>query len=232
MPGGLAFALIPSPLVGSSTFEPLRAELARRGTNASIVPGALPEGPPYWATWAMSIAATLPASNRVVLVAHSGAAPVADLVANASPDVAAVVYLDGTLLAPGSSFLDTFDSAKLDAEPFRSAIARGVWPNPWSSPDLWEQVGIPHEDAVRFAAEARELPVARNAEALPEAAANVAHGYIAFVPNAFYAPMLAGCRESGWPVRELPGMHFHFLVAPQAVAAALLDILSDLGVAA
>jgi hypothetical protein len=232
MSGDVAFALIPSPLVGPSTFEPLCAELARLGYHSSIVSGALPEGPPYWATWARSIAVTLPASNRLVLVAHSGAAPVADLVASGSPAVAAIVYLDGTLLDPGSSFLDTFDSARLEAEPFRSAIARGVWPNPWSSPDLWEQVGIPHDDAAAFAAEARELPVARNAEALPGAVANVAHAYIAFVPNAFYAPMLASCRERGWPVRELPGMHFHFLVDPPGVANALIDTLPELGVAA
>lgn len=232
MPGGLAFALIPSPLVGSSTFEPLRAELERRGHVACVVPGASPEGPPYWASWADSIASSLPAANRVVLVAHSGAGPVADLVADGSPAVAAVVYLDGTLLASGRSFIDTVDAATLESEPLRSGIARGAWPNPWCSPELWERVGISHADAVRFAAEARELPVARYRESLPASAPSIAHGYIAFVPNGFYAPMLAGSRERGWPVRELPGMHFHFLVDPPRVADALIDILSDLGAAA
>jgi hypothetical protein len=35
--------------------------------------------------------------------------------------------------------------------------------------------------------------------------------------------------DAGWPVRTLPGEHLHMLVDPDGVAAALTDLLGQLG---
>jgi hypothetical protein len=224
---GPAFVLIPSPLVGPGTFEPLRAELAALGHDASVVQGELPVGPPYWRGWATSIRESLP-TGPAVLVGHSGAGPVLDLVADGDANVTTVIGLDASLIEPGTRLLDKFDDARLASPEVQEGFTRGVFPNPWRSPALWQRVDIALPDAERYAADSRELPLDWYRESLPIASTNAPHGYLAFVPNPFYAPIAQRCRERGWPVRELPGMHFHFLVNPVEVADALVAMVSEL----
>jgi hypothetical protein len=223
---GLTFVLVPSPLVGPETFEPLRTELAALGHNARVVQGELPAGPPYWRGWAAGIRESLPA-GPAVLVGHSGAGPVLDLIAEAGATVTAVVGLDATFIEPGTRLIDGFDDTRLSSPEVQEGFARGVMPNPWRSPALWQHVGISDADAERYATGARELPLDWYREALPTAWTSAPHGYLAFVPNPFYAPIAQRCRERGWPVRELPGMHFHFLVNPVEVADALVAMVSE-----
>lgn len=216
-----SFALVPSPLVGAETLEPLRDELMRRGHAAVVVPGELPMAAPFLGGWARSIAKALP-EEPVVVAGHSGAGPVLELVAEqAKAKVEAVIGLDATLLDEGARLIDTFDETTLAQAEFREAFARGVFPNPWRSPAPWVSVGIPAEHAATFAAGARELPLGWYQERAPHAASKAPHGYLAFVPNRFYAPIVARCRSAGWFVRELAGSHFEFLVHPVTVAEAL-----------
>jgi hypothetical protein len=45
--------------------------------------------------------------------------------------------------------------------------------------------------------------------------------YVLFSP--VYADAAAQARQRGWPVRAMPGGHFHMLVAPGAVAQGLIE---------
>ena len=50
-----------------------------------------------------------------------------------------------------------------------------------------------------------------------------------FGANPAYDDAEAEARQLGWPVRRLPGAHFHPLTAPAEVADALLALADALG---
>jgi len=227
----MTVALVPSPLVGGSVFEPLRDALAGPGRKVVIAPGEVPAGPPYWRQFADSIAEVCGA-GPTWLVGHSGAGAVLPLVANRLGDrCRGISYLDATLLSPGERWIDTFSSADLALPEFTAAMRRGVMPNPWMTTPLWKYAGVEElPEQERFAAGARELPLAWYREVVPETPlAPVASSYLAFVPNPFYAPQVAKARTLGWRTTEMAGRHFHFLVEPGEVAAWIVESITGAG---
>jgi hypothetical protein len=224
-----SFVLVPSPLVGGAVFEPLEQELREAGFKVSIVEGTIPSGPPFWQAFAGSVASQVGADSDVVLVGHSGAGLALNLVADLNPRIEAIVHMDGTLVQAGARWLDTFDAETLARPEFRESMNRGVMPNPWMGPELWQMVGVTDEAKVaQFAAGCRELPLGWYEEPLPSHSRRVSAAYLAFVPNPFYVPMIEKARDKGWPVVELSGQHFHFLLEPKKVARTLIDTASAL----
>ena len=220
------FVLIPSPLVGRAAFEPLAAALRAAGSEASIVEGQTPQGPPFWQSFAGAIASQVRPGSEIILVGHSGAGPALELIANRHLGVRAIVYLDATLVEPGACWLDTFSADALAGPEFQSALSSGVMPNPWIGPELWRAVGLAEDAQIaRLRAGCRELPLAWYQEPVPVGTREVPAAYIAFVPNPFYAPIAEQARARGWPVVEVAGKHFHFLMEPDEVARTLIGVV-------
>lgn len=227
--------LVHSPSLGPGSWGPLAAELRARGREV-VVPsllGVADGPPPVWERVVEAVAratAGLPPQAPVALVAHSNAGlfvPV--LVEHADRPVAAVVFVDaglpagraeGTPLAP-PPFLE-FLQGRADEHGLLPP-----WTRWWDAADVAELLP---DDATRAAVQAEEprLPLSyyRQAVPAPTAWTRVPAGYVAF--GDAYAAETARARERGWPVRELPGLHLHHLVAPAAVAGAVTGVLDAL----
>ena len=103
-------ALVHSPLTGPFVWEPAAQELARRGIEAVLPEVA--EHPsvagPFWARQSTAAARSLRrVRGSVVLVGHSGAGPILPAIAErATPEIAAIVFVDAGLPRPGASRLE------------------------------------------------------------------------------------------------------------------------------
>lgn len=215
--------LVHSPLVGPSTWLRLAPELERRGHTVAVpsLQSAATGGGPYADAFAQTVSATLSPAEDVVLIAHSGAGLFLPAIAGRLERLAGCLFIDATLSRDGECWLDTVPAEVRESQSFRQAAARGVVPNPWTDPALWRTVGITDEPlAALLAREAIEPSLALYEERvyLPPNWPGVPAGYLAFVPNPFYAPLVQQARAAGWLVRELPGTHFEMLVRPDAVA--------------
>jgi hypothetical protein len=234
MDGKPLYVLIHSPLVGPSTWQPVRRELERRGMDA-ITP-ALTDQPesraPFWEQHARSIAQTLkdiPDEQPLVLVAHSGAGPILPALRHGLAQAAAAyIFVDAGLPRNGLSRLDLmrlqdahwtddFQRALLDEVPFPA----------WSDAEL---KGVIPDDLLRqgMLAELQPRGLSFFTEPLPVFSAwpDAPCAYIHFsVP---YNWDFEQARASAWPVRSFEAGHFHMLVDPPAVADALMDITREL----
>jgi hypothetical protein len=242
----LNFVLVHSPLVGPMTWMPVAEELRQRGTSVAVpalhsLPwSAAPGGPaadaaqPYWAQHAAAVAAAVRSwGGRAPLVfaGHSGAGPLLPAIRAAVPNqAAAYLFVDAGLPVAGASRLSQFSPPA--AEAFRQAAAeRGGVLHVWSDDELRE--AIPDE-AVRgaFVAELHArgpLPLAVYEEPLPVFAGwpDAPCEYLRFGANPAYDAPAAEAQRRGWPVRSIEGDHFHMLVDPPAVAAALLELTHE-----
>ncbi len=228
------FVLIHSPLVGALTWSKVAKELHRHGyavclphlTDSDDVPL------PYWQQEAASAARYIseaPLDAPLVLVAHSGAGPILPAIRRAiRHDVQAYLFLDAGIPRDG---LTRFDLMALESEErahgFREHLAAGgSFPN-WSDHELREIVpdhetrrallGELHPRAMRFYDE--RIPAFLGWEKTP-------CGYIQF--SAAYAAQFRQAQENGWVAREIAGGHFHMLVEPARVAAAIIEMTSAL----
>jgi pimeloyl-ACP methyl ester carboxylesterase len=222
------FALIHSPLLGPSSWEPVAAELRRRGRVARV-----PElrdledaPPPYWQRAADSAAAALHVSDApLLLVGHSGAGALLPAIAARAPQpVAGYIFVDAGLPLDGQSRLEEMEaSAPEFAAALRDLDARGErFPN-WTDEQL--RPLIPDQRLrAQTLAELRPRPLAFFSEPIPRAAhwLSAPCGYLCFSPA--YHSAAARARALGWPVHDLPGGHFHTLVDPAGVADALLRV--------
>src|SRR5687768_9449812 len=93
--------LVPSPLLGPPSWEPVAVELGRLGVTAEIARLTPPvDAPhPWWEHAAREVAATaVTIEDDIVLVAHSGAGPrlpvFGDAIAEAARTVAGYVFVD------------------------------------------------------------------------------------------------------------------------------------------
>ena len=166
----------------------------------------------------------------MLVVGHSGAGPALPAIAAAIIGTAGLIFVDATLPRPGFSRSAGVPPAERDSAEFEAALARGTLRNLWAREATWNLAGISGADAAPLARETPDIPVAMNGEVVPTPANWDAFpaGYLAFVANAFYAPELAGARSRHWPTLEVPGAHFHMLVDPAAVAAALVRLADGL----
>lgn len=116
------------------------------------------------------------------------------------------------------------------AKQLRELYAAGSrFPN-WTDEDL--RAAIPDPRArQRLLSELRPQPLAFWEESIPVFAewpdAPCAH--CRFQPNPAYDEAAAEAQRRAWPYAEIQGHHFHMLVDPPAVAAALLELVGQIG---
>jgi len=170
---------------------------------------------------------TVPADQPLVLAGHSGAGPLLPAIARAvRQPVVAQLYVDAGLPHGRRSRLDEMAANNADfAAQLRTRLAAGGRFPEWREDDLRDLVP---DAALRrgLVAELRPRPLAFFTELLPDYSEQpeLPSGYILF--SAPYASQMAAARRRGWPCREFAAGHFHLLADPEAVAAALRDLLA------
>jgi hypothetical protein len=218
-------ALLPSPLLGHVTWEPVADVLRGRGRDTLVL--RLPPKDRGPEDVVRAFREALPVDDELVLVPHSNAGLYTPLLAAEVPAVASV-FVDAALpttqpstgLAPPA--LLRFLTDLVDGEELLP---------PWSR--WWDEAEIATlfpDDRSRdhvCAGEPR-LPLSYFQGSLPVPAGWVttACGYLAFGHT--YAEEVAAARRYGWPTEVLPGRHLHLLHDPDGVADAVLRLLDRL----
>lgn len=225
-------ALIHSPLVGPLTWSAMLAELQRRGLPA-VAPELRDSGSgsgsgPYWQQHARSAAAAIEDSapgQPLILVGHSGAGPLLPAIRRACAcPVAAYVFVDAGLPHDGLSRLAEMEESapELAALLSEHLAAGGRFPE-WSDDDLREVIP---DDCLRqgLLAELRPRALDFFTEPIPgfHGQPDAPCGYIQL--SAAYQAPAAQAQSQGWAYRAIDAGHFHMLVEPAAVTAALLEI--------
>jgi hypothetical protein len=216
--------LLPSPLLGATTWRP--AAEALRGHGWPVTIAGLPE---VFATPADVLAGFLnaiPDEPGLVLVPHSNAGLYAAAI-TAHREVAATVFVDAAVPVPGAAMAPPELVAHLET----LVDADGLLP-PWTQWWAESDLDALFPDAAtrrRVETEQHRLPLAYFRSAPPGPGRwDVPTAYLAFGHT--YAAEQAAAADRGWPVRILEGEHLHQLVDPEAVVAALEGLLDQLGV--
>lgn len=230
------FVLIPSPLCGPASWEPIVAALGRRGIAATIP--TLRDGDPtlpYWRQHAAAVAtalAALPPDARPILVAHSGAGPLLPAIRQAAGrPVGGYLFADAGLPHPGLSRLDEMaQTVPTLAATLRAELAAGGRYPSWDDTALRPLLPDPTRRAATLA-ELRPRPLAFFTEALPTIAdwPDAPCAYLRF--SAAYDRHAAAAHERGWPTRAFDAGHFHQLVDPEAVTDTLIALAHEAGMA-
>jgi pimeloyl-ACP methyl ester carboxylesterase len=225
-----AFALIHSPLVGPTTWQPVAAELRRLGEHALVpeIRDAEPSDQPHWQQEVELAAAVIDRAagdEPVILVGHSGAGTLLPVIGKQiRRPVAGYLYVDAGLPLEGASRLAEMTVSSPDfANALRAQLERGQLAPIWDDDAL--RPFIP-DDALRHQviAELQPRPLSFYEEPIPspDGWTTARSGYLLF--SLTYASAAARAEELGWPCRSLSGGHFHMLVDPAAVAKELLAL--------
>jgi hypothetical protein len=222
-------ALLPSPLLGPSVWEPVAGRLRVAGWAAEV---CRPLGSPTSGRDVLAgLLDVLPAGRPLVLVPHSNAGLYVPQLVH-EREVVATVFVDAAL-APAEGAAALAPEAFLDFLETR-ADADGLLP-PWTR--WWDDADVDvlfPDRATRRRVEAEQprLPLAYFRDALPVPARWLARpsAYLAFGDT--YADEREQARQQGWPVETLVGEHLHMLVDPDEVAATITGLLGRLGVGA
>lgn len=217
--------ILPSPLLGPATYEPLAASLASRGSPTTVA--WTPDGEVTPEQVLNAFRSAVAENGATALVAHSNAGYYAPAVA--AERSLAVVFMDaalpaegvsGTLLAPAAfaEFIETL--------PVRDGLLP-PWPSWWDRADIAalfpdeDWLDLVSREAPRLAPAyfTTPIPVPRGWEARPVA-------YLGFGDT--YAAELAVAERAGWVVRRESGHHLAHLADPDHVAELLLDLLEGL----
>jgi hypothetical protein len=221
-----SLALLASPLLGASIWQPVARVLTHRGWHTVTCAATAPARTGRDALGAFL--GTLPTEQDLVLVPHSNAgAYVPELAMHRR--VVAAVFVDAVLpprqgqvpLAP-PQFLDLLRE-KADDDG-----ALPVWTHWWDE----SEVAALFPDAQTrelVETEQQQLPLSYFEGTLP-----VQQGwdkrpgaYLAFGDT--YATERAEAARRRWPVSTLQSRHLHMLTDPDAVASALVALISRLG---
>ena len=199
-----SFVLVPSPLLGPATWEPVADALVATGHRAVVVPVA-------------QVAAEVAAGDDVVLVPHSNAGYWAPSLGER------IVFVDAALPMGGSE-----ETALASPEhlAFLEGLADsdGVLP-PWTQ--WWDDLGDLFPSAAvreRIEVEQPRLPLSYFAQRVPVPPgwASRPCAYLAFGDT--YAEEIAFARAHHWAVTRLDGGHLHQLHDPAGVAAVIVDL--------
>ena len=231
----MTYILIHSPLVGPSTWQLVRAELEQLGRNV-IVP-ELEDQPtatePYWQQHASSLSRqliSLPAQQRVILVAHSGAGPLLPVIGQSLPglEVSAYIFVDAGIPRDQASRLDLMRLQDPEwARAFQQSLQRGEQFPTWREEDLQEvipdiaqrqqMIAEVHPRSLSFFTE--PIPVFSGWPDAPCA-------YIKF--SSAYTWDFQQAKQASWWVHEVNAGHFHMLVEPTAVTQLIIEAVETL----
>jgi hypothetical protein len=220
------FILVHSPLVGPSTWQPVADELQRHG-HAVQVPVLSEASPnevnlPYWQQHALAVS---PPARPPLLVGHSGAGLLLPAIRQAlGQPPAGYIFVDSDLPRDAQSRLDGWRAGDANAAASIEAELRAGKKLPrWADEDL-APIVPDAEMRQQLLEELRPQPLAYWVEPIPVFAGwpDASCGYSHFSPA--YDRAAAEARALGWHYAAMPGGHFHMLVDPPAVAAALASI--------
>ncbi len=221
----LVLCLLPSPLIGSSCWQPVADVLSSRGWPVASVPGRAVRT--FGDALDMYLAA-IPADRSVVLVAHSNAGL---FVPSLAVQRQAVGYVFADAGLPGAVDQVPMVPAEFYEMLAGKANSTGLLP-PWTR--WWDEEDVPglFPDArTREAVESeqRRLPLSyfRETVPVPSGWPSLPGAYLSFGDT--YAAERATAVAWGWPVTTLPGEHLHMLVDPVSVADALTDLIAGFG---
>ena len=226
--GDFLLVLVSSPLGGPDSWQPVAAELNRRGVRAAVCPPTLDEDDPkpLWSQQASAVAsavASLPGADPIVLVGHSGATAILPAAGRIlAGRVSGYVLVDGPVPEDGCSQLEMMRAAMpgLAVAVERTLAAGDRFPDARASQQSSAQAGTSVTASPRgrrFFEEAIHVP-----GDWPDAPCC----YISLGPE--LGPSGAEAERRGWPVRRLGGHHFLMLSAPVAFADALVGVTGAL----
>ena len=224
--------LLHSPLVGVESWGRLPEALGRGGMEAVVVAVDGDDRPPFaerYVRGAVEGVLAAPAQpGPPVLVGHSGAGPLlaavgAGLRAAGRP-CAGYLFCDAGLPQDGANRLELLaieDPAM--AEAFRAELEQGGRFPEWGDAELAPLVPDPAARAALIGS-LRPRGLAFFTEPLPPAAGwpDAPCGFLRL--SAAYDTWAAAAAARGWPTAGLDAGHFHPLVDPDGVAAALLAL--------
>lgn len=223
------FVLLHSPLVGPFSWALVADALRERG-HPAVVPSVRSleqTGPPYWERHVEAITQSVDAEqpSEVILVGHSGAGRLLPVLGERlAMRVAAYVFVDSDIPTKTESRLDAMPDEI--AQQFRDAAENGLLP-PWPEEVFKHEI---RDDDVRrrLVAELSPLPLAVYEEPipLPPTWPDAACAYIRLSDK--YPAAETHAESEGWPIHRFDGDHFFILVEPNSVAAALIQIASEL----
>ena len=227
----ISIVLASSPLVGHGAMAGVAEEL-RHSDRVVCVPHVPIDPASFTESVATSIRESIRESitdsdERAVVVGFSAAGPRLFEVASAARP-AALVFLDARLPADGiapdaeSRFAELLDSLPLAPDGTLPA-----WPD-WWPPELLATL-IPDPDVRNAFARACPRPLRSVfAHPIPAPSYDGPCGFVGFGDG--YAADAAEAARRGWPVCVLPGAHHLWpVVAPVAVAAAIVEMIDRLG---
>jgi hypothetical protein len=226
--------LLHSPLVGVESWGVVPAALGRGGVAAVVVAVTGDERAPFAEGYVRgAVAGTLHARAQpgpVVLVGHSGAGPLLGAVGEglraAGRAVGGYLFCDAGLPRGGATRLELLAAEDPElAAAFRAELERGGRFPSWSDAELVPLVPDPAARAA-LVGSLRPRGLEFFTEPLPAAPGwpDAPRGYLRL--SAAYDHWAAEAAARGWPVARLEAGHFHPLVDPDGVAAALLGLLA------
>jgi hypothetical protein len=223
--------LIHSPLAGPSTWS-LVADALRERQVGVVVPELADDGvgeTPYWRQHADAViraAADIPEEAPLALVGHSGAGALLPAIGQSSGHpIVAYVFVDAGIQDDGKSRLDQMEvEAPEFAQRFRAYLEGGGSFPTWTEGDLASVL----PDLIRrrqVIAELRPRRLPFFTEPIPVFPGwpDAPCAYLKF--SAAYDVPAWRAQAEGWHYREIAAGHFHMLVDPDAVAAALVDLI-------
>ncbi len=219
-----SFVLVHSPLVGPTTWRPVADRLRQRGHEV-VVPSlsGLGDDPqPSWPRLVDAVATATP--DDAVLVAHSNAGLlVPQLVHRRGP--LAVVFVDARLPPRGGRCA----MASPEFREFLVGLAVDDRLPPWTRWWASDTDALFPDSTTRaaFQEEEPQLPLSYFDQEVPVPAGwdRVRLHYLQFSPA--YDEDARDAVARGIPVTHLPAEHLHMLVDPDAVANALLQMVSS-----
>jgi hypothetical protein len=221
-----SLALLPSPLLGPSVWEPVAKVLNDLGWHVLTCRQATT--PRTAQDVLQALLGALPVQHEMVLVPHSNAgAYVPELTTRRH--VVATVFVDA-VLPPASGRMPLAPPALLDR--LREMADRDGMLPAWT--DWWDEadVAVLFPDAQSRTGVEREqhrLPLSYFQEqlAIPPGWDTVPGAYLSFGDT--YAAEREQAAQRDWQVRTLRGGHLHMLNDPPSVAAELISLLGALG---
>jgi hypothetical protein len=225
--------LLHSPLVGVQSWGTLPEALRRGGMDAVAVAVDGDDRAPFAERYVGgAVAGVVGAGGLIeplVLVGHSGAGPLLGAVGNglraAGRPAGGYLFCDAGLPEAGATRLDLLAAEDPEmAAAFRVELERGGRFPTWSDADLELVVPDPAARAA-LVGSLRPRGLAFFTEPLPAAAGwpDAPCGYLRL--SAVYDRWAEAAAAMGWPTGWLDAGHFHPLVDPEGVAAALLGLV-------
>ncbi len=231
--------LVPSPLLGPSSWERAAHALDERGRNATVGVATPPVDTPHpwWEHAADDLArqVTRLDCDQVALVGHSGAGPrlpaFGAALAQAGVAPSGYVFVDAGLPTPGLSAREALP------EPFRAQLAQltdadGLLPPwiDWWGEDLLAGLGLDPVARHHLEADCWPTPASLFDEVVPVPRGwhDAPCAYLAL--SDAYAEDASDAERRGWACRRRHGGHLDVLTEPDGVADAIVELCAVAGI--